>query len=120
LETFHAGAAALSVTAIEAPFHDAVEIEALLTNLASNSDAGLVVMPGTGTSVHRELICALAARLRLPTIYPFRYFISSGGCFPTALTRAICFEVRHLTSTAYCGERKQTNFQFNCRPNSKW
>jgi putative ABC transport system substrate-binding protein len=79
LETFHAGAAALSVTAIEAPFHDAAEIESVMTNLGSNSDAGLVVMPGTGTSVHRELICALAARLRLPTIYPFRYFISSGG-----------------------------------------
>ena len=79
LETFHAGAAALSVTAIEAPFHDAVEIKSVMTNLGSNSDAGLVVMPGIGTSVHRELICALAARLRLPTIYPFRFFISSGG-----------------------------------------
>jgi putative ABC transport system substrate-binding protein len=79
LETFRAGAAALSVTAIEAPFHDAVEIESLMTNLGSNSDAGLVVMPGTSTSVHRELICALAARLRLPTIYPFRFFIPSGG-----------------------------------------
>jgi len=79
LETFHAGAAALAVTAIEAPFHDAAEIESALTNLGSNSDAGLVVMPGTGTAVHRELICALAARLRLPTIYPFRFFIPSGG-----------------------------------------
>jgi putative ABC transport system substrate-binding protein len=79
LETFHAGAAALGVTAIEAPFHDAVEIESVMTKLGSNGDAGLVVMPGTGTSVHRELICALAARLRLPTIYPFRYFISSSG-----------------------------------------
>jgi putative tryptophan/tyrosine transport system substrate-binding protein len=36
-------------------------------------------MPGTSTAVHRELICALAARFRLPAIYPFRYFISSGG-----------------------------------------
>jgi putative ABC transport system substrate-binding protein len=79
LETFRAGAAALSVTAIEAPVHDAVEIESVMTNLGSNSDAGLVVMPGTSTYLHRELICALAARLRLPTIYPFRYFISSGG-----------------------------------------
>jgi putative ABC transport system substrate-binding protein len=79
LDTFHAGAAALSVMAIEAPFHDAVEIESVMTNLGSNSDAGLVVMPGTSTGVHRELICALAARFRLPAIYPFRYFISSGG-----------------------------------------
>ena len=79
LDTFHAGAAALSVMAIEAPFHDAVEIESVMTNLGSNTDAGLVVMPGTSTGVHRELICALAARFRLPAIYPFRYFISSGG-----------------------------------------
>src|SRR5262249_30546126 len=78
LDTFRAGAAALSVMAIEA-LHDAVEIESVMTNLGSHSDAGLVVMPGTSTLVHRELICALAARFRLPAIYPFRRFISSGG-----------------------------------------
>ena len=32
LEPFRAGAAALSVTAIEAPFHDTVEIESVMTN----------------------------------------------------------------------------------------
>jgi putative ABC transport system substrate-binding protein len=56
LETFHAGAAALSVVAIEAPFHDAAEIESVITNLGSNSDAGLVVMPGTSTAINSELI----------------------------------------------------------------
>jgi putative tryptophan/tyrosine transport system substrate-binding protein len=29
--------------------------------------------------MHRETICALADCYRLPAIYPFRYFISSGG-----------------------------------------
>jgi len=29
--------------------------------------------------VHRELIIALAARHRLPAIYPFRSFVASGG-----------------------------------------
>ena len=79
LDTFHAAAAALSVMGIEAPFHDAVEIKSAMTNLGSSSDSGLVVMPGTSTWVHRELICALAARFRLPAIYPFRYFITCGG-----------------------------------------
>jgi putative ABC transport system substrate-binding protein len=36
-------------------------------------------MPETFTVMHRETICALADRYRLPAIYPFRYFISSGG-----------------------------------------
>jgi putative ABC transport system substrate-binding protein len=119
LDTFHAGAAALSVMAIEAPFHDAVEIESVMTNLGSNSDAGLVVMPGTSTVVNRELICALAASAYRRST-PFAPLSPAAACFPTALTGAICFVGRHPTSTAYSGERRQTNFQFNCRPDSKW
>ena len=30
-------------------------------------------------TVHRELIIALAARHRLPAVYPFRFFIAAGG-----------------------------------------
>ena len=29
--------------------------------------------------MHREFIVALAARHRLPAVYPFRFFITSGG-----------------------------------------
>jgi putative ABC transport system substrate-binding protein len=31
------------------------------------------------TAVHRDLIIALAARHRLPAVYPFRYFAASSG-----------------------------------------
>ena len=30
-------------------------------------------------SVHRELIILLVARHRLPAVYPFRYFVTTGG-----------------------------------------
>jgi putative ABC transport system substrate-binding protein len=30
-------------------------------------------------AVHRKLIIALAARHRLPAVYPYRYFAASGG-----------------------------------------
>ena len=30
-------------------------------------------------TVHRDLIIALAARHRLPAIYPYRYFVAGGG-----------------------------------------
>ena len=33
-------------------------------------------------AVHRDLIITLAARHRLPAIYPFRYFADSGGLIP--------------------------------------
>jgi putative ABC transport system substrate-binding protein len=29
--------------------------------------------------VHRELIVRLAARAKLPTVYPYRFFVTSGG-----------------------------------------
>jgi len=29
--------------------------------------------------LHRELIISLAARHRLPAVYPFRYYVTSGG-----------------------------------------
>ena len=37
------------------------------------------VLPDNSTNLHRDLICSLAARYRLPAIYPFRRFVSSGG-----------------------------------------
>ena len=29
--------------------------------------------------MHRELIVRLAARAKLPTVYPYRFFVTSGG-----------------------------------------
>src|SRR5262249_9607731 len=33
----------------------------------------------TLADLHRELIIPLAARYRLPAVYPFRYYVTSGG-----------------------------------------
>jgi putative tryptophan/tyrosine transport system substrate-binding protein len=38
-----------------------------------------MVLPDISTLNHRDLIIALASRHRLPAIYPFRYFATSGG-----------------------------------------
>jgi putative ABC transport system substrate-binding protein len=54
-------------------------IEGGLTELASKANSGLIVLASPATSVHHELIAALATRLRLPTIYPYPYFVESGG-----------------------------------------
>ena len=36
-------------------------------------------MPDNFTTLHRELFITLAARYRIPTIYPYRYFAEAGG-----------------------------------------
>ena len=58
---------------------DAGEIERDVAAFARESNGGLIVTASSGAVVHRELIIMLAARHRLPAVYPFRYFVTSGG-----------------------------------------
>ena len=57
----------------------AAEIEAAITKCAEAPDCGLAIVPGGVTIAHRELIVALANKLRLPTVYGFRSFVAAGG-----------------------------------------
>jgi putative tryptophan/tyrosine transport system substrate-binding protein len=50
-----------------------------MAGLTGEQGAGLLVLPDTFTRLHRDAIVALAARYRLPAVYPFRYFAASGG-----------------------------------------
>jgi putative tryptophan/tyrosine transport system substrate-binding protein len=70
---------ALAVKAIRLPFSNAAEIERGLGDFAREPKGGLLVLPHNSTNLHRDLIRTLAARHRLPAIYPFRRFITSGG-----------------------------------------
>jgi putative tryptophan/tyrosine transport system substrate-binding protein len=58
---------------------DADEIERAVTAFARSPNGGLIVTAGTSPAIHRELISTLAARHRLPAVYPFRYFVIEGG-----------------------------------------
>ena len=58
---------------------DASEIERDVTAFARGSNGGLIVTSSGLAAVHRELIITLAARHRLPAVYSYRYFVTSGG-----------------------------------------
>jgi putative ABC transport system substrate-binding protein len=79
LPPIEAAAASFRVQAPIAHIHDAAEIERAIDASAREANVGLVVLPGTVAIVHRDLIIALAARYRLPAVYPFRYFVAGGG-----------------------------------------
>jgi putative ABC transport system substrate-binding protein len=67
------------VTPIAAEIHSSNEIEASMSDLGTVPGSGLIVMPDNSTSLYRHLIVSVAARLRIPTIYPYRYFVDEGG-----------------------------------------
>lgn len=58
---------------------DAGEIERGIANFARSPDGGLIVATGALAVGHRELITRLAARHRLPAVYPYRFFVALGG-----------------------------------------
>ena len=79
LNPFKAAAASFAVEAIVAPVHDTSELESVIAAQAREPNGGLIVMPDTFTIAHRAEITSLAARYRLPAVYPFRFFAEVGG-----------------------------------------
>jgi putative ABC transport system substrate-binding protein len=75
----HAVAPSLGVEVSPINAHDANEMQRAITAFARSPNGGLVVTASAPTAVHRETITALAARHRLPAVYPFRYHITVGG-----------------------------------------
>ena len=72
------GAHSLGVELTPVGVRDADEIERGVAEFARSGNGGLIVSAG-GQGPHRKLIIALAARLRLPAIYPYRYYAVDGG-----------------------------------------
>ena len=58
---------------------NAPEIEQAVTVFARGANGGLIVPASGLANVHRELIITLAARHRLPAVYPFRFYVTGGG-----------------------------------------
>jgi putative ABC transport system substrate-binding protein len=76
------------VKATAFPVRNAADIEGAINAFAPEPNGGLIVLPSGATIVHRELIIALAARHRLPAIYPYRTFVATGGLISYGLDLA--------------------------------
>ncbi len=72
-------ALSIAVEPIAVAAHDDAELERKVADFAAKPAGGLIVLPDVFTVGHRDLIIALAARHRLPAVYPLRAFAISGG-----------------------------------------
>jgi putative ABC transport system substrate-binding protein len=67
----------LEVTPLNA--RDAGDIERAIAAVDRNPNSGLIVTGSNLAIVHRELIVTLAARYKLPAVYPLGFFVTAGG-----------------------------------------
>jgi putative ABC transport system substrate-binding protein len=58
---------------------DARDIEQTVTEFAGGSNRGLIAVATPLMNNNRDLIISLAARHRLPAVYPFRFWVTDGG-----------------------------------------
>ena len=55
------------------------ESERAISAFARDPNGGLIVAVSARSQIQRELIVTLAARHQLPAVYPYRFFVASGG-----------------------------------------
>jgi putative tryptophan/tyrosine transport system substrate-binding protein len=99
---------------------DAGEIERAVTAFARSSSGGLVVTASALATRHRDLIIALAARLRLPAIYASRYFVTAGASSPMGLISSTSTGVPPATSIVSSRERSPPTCRCRRRPSTSW
>jgi putative tryptophan/tyrosine transport system substrate-binding protein len=88
LNPFKAAAPSFAVEAIAAPVRDTFELEPVVAAQARQPNGGLIAMPDSFNDAHRVEITSLAARYRLPAVYPFRFFAEAGGLLSYGLDRS--------------------------------
>jgi ABC-type uncharacterized transport system substrate-binding protein len=79
LNRLERGAQSLGVKLLAFDVRSASEIDQAFESIGRESPDGLIAMPDAIFTANREKIVALAAQLRLPAVYYYRYYAASGG-----------------------------------------
>jgi putative ABC transport system substrate-binding protein len=79
LKPFETAAGSFAVEAIAAPVSEPSALETVMVAEARKANSSLIVMPDAFTGIYRKEITSLAARYRLPAVYPYRFFAELGG-----------------------------------------
>ena len=79
LGAIQAVAPSLRVVVIPIDVRDPASIERSIASFAREANGGLIVLQGFLADINRETIVGLAARHRLPTVYPASDYVAVGG-----------------------------------------
>jgi len=72
-------APSLAIELVPSPIENIADMEGVLAAFAGVPNGGLLVLPSGTTTLHRDVVITLAARYRLPAVYPFQFYVTAGG-----------------------------------------
>jgi len=79
VQSAKATAQSLAIQLVPTPIENISTIERAIESFARLPNGGLILPPDATTTLNRDLVIAVAARHRLPAVYPWRLFVESGG-----------------------------------------
>jgi putative ABC transport system substrate-binding protein len=79
LAAIHALAPSIGMQVTPIDVRDTSDLARAVAALARTPNGGLIVTADPAAIAHREAIITLAARHRLPAVYPYRHFVEDGG-----------------------------------------
>ena len=79
LRAAEAAATSLAIKIVPIPVAKEDDIEHAIESFAGAPNGALLLSPDSTTVLHRDLIVALAAKHKLPAVYPYRFFVVAGG-----------------------------------------
>jgi len=79
LGAIQAVAPSLGIELTPLDVRDESELERAVTLFARKPNGGIIITASPTARVNRQKVIALVAQHRLPTVYPFRYFVTDGG-----------------------------------------
>jgi ABC-type uncharacterized transport system substrate-binding protein len=82
-------APSIAVAMVPCPIETPADIERAIEGLAP--DGGVLVPPDASTVARRDLIIALTARHRLPSVYAFHFMVAAGGLMSYGTDQANMF-----------------------------
>jgi putative ABC transport system substrate-binding protein len=72
-------APSLNVELVLAGARTEAELREAIANFAKQANGGFIVLPSPFVTFQRDVLISLAARHRLPAIYPYSFHVASGG-----------------------------------------
>jgi putative ABC transport system substrate-binding protein len=80
-QPFETAARSSGIEPTAAPIRNEADVERVFASLEDKPKTGLVMMPDAFLAARHNLdmVISLAARYRVPTVYPYRYMVAAGG-----------------------------------------
>jgi putative ABC transport system substrate-binding protein len=93
LRAAETAAPSLAIKMVPTPVATAADIEHAIDTFAGAPNGGLLLAPDATVILHRNLIIALAAKHKLPAVYPFHFMVAAGGLMSYGTDQADTFRL---------------------------